>query len=110
MEENVNFDNEVLAYLSTRKDQLIASHSQYQMQHPEIREVLNDFISAVLLHKPVSSCAYESVERHLCLCERILPPVQPFAPAVQTSDLGGTLRRGQAYSRAECSREARQPV
>jgi hypothetical protein len=25
------------------------------MQHPEIREVLNDFISSVLLHKPVSS-------------------------------------------------------
>lgn len=52
MEENVNFDNEVLAYLSTRKDQLISSHTQYQMQHPEIREVLNDFISSVLLHKP----------------------------------------------------------
>ena len=29
MEENVNFDNEVLAYLSTRKDQLISGHTQY---------------------------------------------------------------------------------
>ena len=55
MEENVNFDNEVLAYLSVRKDELIQSHSDYQQQHPEIREVLNDFISSVLLHKPVSS-------------------------------------------------------
>lgn len=54
MEENVNFDNEVLAYLSVRKDELIQSHSDYQQQHPEIREVLNDFISSVLLHKPVS--------------------------------------------------------
>ena len=54
MEENVNFDNEVLAYLSVRKDELIDSHSDYALQQPEIREVLNDFISSVLLHKPVS--------------------------------------------------------
>jgi heat shock protein HspQ len=54
MEDNVNFDNEVLAYLSVRKDELIDSHSDYALKHPEIREVLNDFISSVLLHKPVS--------------------------------------------------------
>jgi len=29
MEENVNFDNEVLAYLAFRKDELIQSHSDY---------------------------------------------------------------------------------
>jgi len=50
----VNFDNEVLAYLSVRKDELIDSHSDYALKHPEIREVLNDFVSSVLLHKPVS--------------------------------------------------------
>ena len=54
MEENVNFDNEVLAYLSVRKDDLIKSHNDYIGSHPEIRDVLNDFISSVLLHKPVS--------------------------------------------------------
>lgn len=52
MEENVNFDNEVLAYLSTRKDELMYSHEDYISDHPEIREVLNDFLSSVLLHKP----------------------------------------------------------
>jgi hypothetical protein len=50
----VNFDNEVLQYLSVRKDELIQSHEEYIMNHPEIREVLNDFLSSVLLHKPVS--------------------------------------------------------
>ena len=55
MEQNVNFDNESLAYLSTRKDELIESHESYIEDHPEIRQVLNDFISSVLLHKPVSS-------------------------------------------------------
>ena len=50
----MNFDNEVLAYLSNRKDQLIETHEEYIMQHQEIREVLNDFLSSVLLNKPVS--------------------------------------------------------
>ena len=58
MEDNVNFDNEVLAYLSVRKDELIQSHSDYQQQHPEIREVLNDFISSVLLYRPVSNLMF----------------------------------------------------
>ena len=54
MEENDNFDNEVLAYLSTRKDEMMAQHESYISEHPEIREVLNDFLSSVLLSKPVS--------------------------------------------------------
>lgn len=37
-----------------RKDELIQSHTDYIASHPEIREVLNDFVSSVLLHKPVS--------------------------------------------------------
>ena len=53
--DQVNFDNEVLAYLSVRKDELIVSHEKYIQNHPEIREVLNDFLSSVLLHKPVST-------------------------------------------------------
>ena len=52
--DKVNFDNEVLAYLSVRKDELIESHDEYIISHPEIREVLNDFLSSVLLKKPVS--------------------------------------------------------
>lgn len=50
--DKVNFDNEVLAYLSNRKNDLIESHEEYVIGHPEIREVLNDFLSSVLLHKP----------------------------------------------------------
>ena len=52
--DKVNFDNEVLAYLSNRKNDLIEQREEYIMGHPEIREVLNDFLSSVLLHKPVS--------------------------------------------------------
>jgi hypothetical protein len=56
--DKVNFDNELLAYLSNRKADLIESHEEYIMSHPEIREVLNDFMSSVLLHKPVSYASY----------------------------------------------------
>lgn len=97
MEENVNFDNEVLAYLSTRKDQLIFSHSEYQQQHPEIREVLNDFISSVLLHKPVSTLI-SSVGRRLCLRQGILPPLQPNTSPVQAIDPCWTFRSREVYS------------
>ena len=52
--DKVKFDNEDLAYLTVRKDELITLHEEYVMSHPEIREVLNDFLSSVLLQKPVS--------------------------------------------------------
>ena len=82
MESNMNFDNEVLAYLSTRKVELMQQHDEYITEHPEIREVLNDFLSSVLLHKPVSvqrSLKGEQsvLGRRFCLRERVLPSLQP---------------------------------
>jgi len=38
--------------ISTRKQQLIESHEEYTSKHPEMREILNDFLSSVLLNKP----------------------------------------------------------
>lgn len=67
MEPGMNFDNEVLAYLSVRKDELIESHTEYIASHPEIQEVMNDFISSVLLHKPVSFLGVTVAGQHLRL-------------------------------------------
>ena len=50
--ETENFDHEILAYLSTRKQKLIDSHGSYIVEHPEMREILNDFMSSLLLNKP----------------------------------------------------------
>jgi hypothetical protein len=52
--DTIQFDNEVLSFLSERKKTLIDEHRDYIANKPEIREVLNDFLSAVLLSKPVS--------------------------------------------------------
>ena len=51
-EETENFDNEIVAYLSTRKQKLIDSHNSYILEHPEMRQILNDFMSSVLITKP----------------------------------------------------------
>lgn len=75
--ENVNFDNEVLAFLSKRKSELIEEHGKYINEKPEIREVLNDFLSAVLLSKPVSifSTPYRYIGRCLCVRQGVLPSI-----------------------------------
>jgi guanylate kinase len=51
-QETESFDSEVITYLSTRKQKLISSHQEYLGEHPEMREILNDFLSSVLLSKP----------------------------------------------------------
>lgn len=38
--------------LAGRKQKLIESHEEYISKHPEMREILNDFLSSVLLNKP----------------------------------------------------------
>ena len=82
--ESVNFDNEVLAFLTMRKDDLIQQHSEYIARKPEIREVLNDFLSAVLLSKPVSKAQalinlsdLTIAGRCIRVRKRVLPPIQP---------------------------------
>ena len=99
MDENMNFDNEVLAYLSTRKVELMTQHDEYIADHPEIREVLNDFLSSVLLSKPVSQicslclCHRNFVERCIRVRQRVLPSLQPNSIKKQTTHLGWPIRR-----------------
>merc|ERR1719152_676928 len=38
--------------LELREEQLKREHAAYLSQHPELRQVLNDFMSSVLLHRP----------------------------------------------------------
>ena len=81
VESNMNFDNEVLAYLSTRKVELMDQHDEYITEHPEIREILNDFLSSVLLHKPVSDNFYSSMStllfKMLFLSRRMMSSLLP---------------------------------
>jgi len=48
------FDQELKTYYVQMKDKIKAEHSQYLSKHPEIRDLLNDFVSNCLLEKPTN--------------------------------------------------------
>mmetsp|Transcript_662 Transcript_662/g.1202 ORF Transcript_662/g.1202 Transcript_662/m.1202 type:complete len:81 (-) Transcript_662:22-264(-) len=45
-------DPEQQEKLELREEELRQEHTTYLEQHPELRQVLNDFMSSVLLHRP----------------------------------------------------------
>merc|ERR1712151_1103478 len=45
-------DPEQQEKLELREEELRQEHTRYLEQHPELRQVLNDFMSSVLLHRP----------------------------------------------------------
>lgn len=45
-------DPELLAYFHATKDQITEDHKKYLLSHPEIRQILQDFLSKLLLKKP----------------------------------------------------------
>lgn len=46
------FDPELKTYFSKIKEEIKSEHVQYIKCHPEIRDILNDFLSSLLLEKP----------------------------------------------------------
>mmetsp|Transcript_42228 Transcript_42228/g.111533 ORF Transcript_42228/g.111533 Transcript_42228/m.111533 type:complete len:110 (-) Transcript_42228:171-500(-) len=45
-------DMEQQEKLELREEELRQEHTAYLDQHPELRQVMNDFMSSVLLHRP----------------------------------------------------------
>ncbi|KAL4476786.1 hypothetical protein ABPG72_010623 [Tetrahymena utriculariae] len=50
--DNQGFDSELRTYYNDVKAQIKNEHSEYIQKHPELREILNDFLSTVMLEKP----------------------------------------------------------
>ena len=52
----MNFENdpELLAFFSKTKDELKGNYDTYLNKHPEVNQLMNDFISSLLLKKPES--------------------------------------------------------
>ncbi len=46
------FDPELKTYYLNVKEEIKKEHVDYLGQHPEIRQLLNDFLSTLLLEKP----------------------------------------------------------
>jgi hypothetical protein len=47
-----NFDPELITYYERLKERLKTEHIEYLKDHPEIKHILSDFITKLLLHKP----------------------------------------------------------
>jgi hypothetical protein len=47
-----NFDPELITYYERLKERLKTEHIGYLKDHPEIKHILSDFITKLLLHKP----------------------------------------------------------
>lgn len=51
-------DPELKTYFAKIKEEIKLEHVQYIKSHPEIRDILNDFLSSLLLEKPQDIYVY----------------------------------------------------
>jgi guanylate kinase len=58
MESNKNFDSELQAYFTAIKHNIKDEHINYLKSHPELRQILNDFLSSCLLEQPENVYEY----------------------------------------------------
>ncbi len=49
---NKSYDQELKRYYVEMRDKIKQEHTEYLQKHPEIRDLLNDFVSNCLLEKP----------------------------------------------------------
>jgi guanylate kinase len=52
MENNINNDQELYSYFVQRNDKLCEYNFKYLMEHKEIKLMISDYLSNILLHKP----------------------------------------------------------
>lgn len=52
IEEEIKNDQELFSYFRDRNTTLCQENFQFLMDHPEVKRLLNDYLSNILLHKP----------------------------------------------------------
>lgn len=58
MQEKNNFDSELQTYFTEIKNKIKQEHVSYIKSHAELRQILNDFMSSVLLEQPENVYTY----------------------------------------------------
>jgi hypothetical protein len=58
--EDLILDDEQISSMISRKDQLEEDHTRYLRAHPELKQVLNDFVTDCLLRRPGDVIAHAS--------------------------------------------------
>ena len=52
LEEEIKNDQELFSYFRDRNTTLCQDNFNFLMEHPEVKRLLNDYLSNILLHKP----------------------------------------------------------
>ena len=52
LEEEIQHDQELFSYFRDRNTTLCQENFKFLMEHPEVKRLLNDYLSNILLHKP----------------------------------------------------------
>ena len=52
LEEEIKHDQELFSYFRDRNTTLCQDNFNFLMEHPEVKRLLNDYLSNILLHKP----------------------------------------------------------
>ena len=52
LEEEIQNDQELFSYFRDRNTTLCQDNFHFLMEHPEVKRLLNDYLSNILLHKP----------------------------------------------------------
>ena len=52
LEEEIQHDQELFSYFRDRNTTLCQDNFNFLMEHPEVKRLLNDYLSNILLHKP----------------------------------------------------------
>ena len=52
LEEEIQHDQELFSYFRDRNTTLCQENFNFLMEHPEVKRLLNDYLSNILLHKP----------------------------------------------------------
>jgi hypothetical protein len=70
------FDFKGQAGITARTTELTAYHEEYIKEHPELQQVLHEYMQSLLVHKPSDSLAYTKnyFEAHREKREPYIPP------------------------------------
>jgi len=86
-----NLDTELKSYYLKIKDEIKKEHVEYLGQHPEIRELLNDFMSSLLLEKPGDVYDYAKEYFSFFNKEKEIVPEKPLVLAGPSGVGKGTI-------------------
>ena len=88
--------------LEQRRDEILNGYKKYMDEHPELRQALNDFISACLAERPTNVYKFSRY-----WFKTSLPPLRPPTAAVHTPPVNHSTQYSHDHSAVGTREEQR---